>query len=235
MSAILLNRKHEQNQSHCIQATSGSLGKTTTRPKLLHDMREMLLKSRILFRKLRTRHDLVDENTLIELGKDFRRKLLTLADPLLVRVHLAWHCYKNRSYQGVPRALNIIQLIGGHVQPARLFVTDLGRAFTFDLRRGLQPSDLTQSSSDISLPSASLAYCLKFPWGGDTLYVNGCFQENDDWKNVGSMIYPNRFFKYCNLVRSVELGKKLTWSTAAKALVRKLGFRKVGMTHALSK
>jgi UDP-MurNAc hydroxylase len=48
------------------------------------------------FQRPRTRHGLVDEKILIELGNDFRRKLMTLADPLLVRVHLAWHCYKNR-------------------------------------------------------------------------------------------------------------------------------------------
>ena len=50
------------------------------------------------------------------------------------------------------------------------------------------------------------------------------FQENKDWKNVEPMPYPNRFLKYCKLLIRVDLGYMRSWSTAAKALVRKLGF-----------
>jgi len=71
------------------------------------------------------------------------------------------------------------------------------------------------------LSSASLAYCFRFDWGGETLYVNGCFQENDNWKNVEALAYPNRFFKYCTLLRRVDLGYELSWKTAAKALLRR--------------
>lgn len=170
----------------------------------------------------RTRHDLVDGKTLLELGQEYRRKLRTMADPFIVRLYLAWQSYLNRSLLGVGRIPNVLRLITARVEPARLFVTDLGSAFTFDFGRGLQPADLTRASCDIALPSASLAYCLKFPWGGETLYINGCFQENDDWKNVGSMIYANRFSIYCNLVRNVDLGKTLSWKSAVHAAFRKV-------------
>jgi hypothetical protein len=93
------------------------------------------------------------------------------------------------------------------VEPARLFVTDLDQAFTLDLRRGLQAAAIPREACDIMLSSASLLYCLKFDWGGETLYVNGCFQENGNWKAVAPMSYPDRFFKYCNFLRRADLGE----------------------------
>ena len=118
---------------------------------------------------------------------------------------------------------NLLQLACAYVEPARLFVTDLGQAFTFDLRGGLQPIDIPGDACDIMLSSASLAYCFRFDWGGETLYVNGCFQENEGWKNVKAMAYPNRFFKYCNLLRRADLGHELSWRMVRKALLRQLG------------
>jgi len=172
----------------------------------------------------RTRRNVVDAKTLVEAGQEYRRRLLALGRPLLVRIYLAMLCYNNRTGFGVGRFSNLLKLACAYVEPARLFVTDLDRAFTFDLKRGLQPIDSSSDACDIMLSSASLAFCFGFPWGAETLYVNGCFQENKDWKNVKPMAYPNRFFKYCNLLRRVDLGYTLSWSTAARALVRKLGF-----------
>lgn len=108
------------------------------------------------------------------------------------------------------------------MEPARVFVTDLGQAFTLDLSRGLQAADVPREACDITLSSASLLYCLKFDWGGDTLYVNGCFQENSNWKAVAPMAYPNRFLKYCNLLRRADLGEDLGVGAAFNALMRRL-------------
>lgn len=171
----------------------------------------------------RTRREVVDAKTLIEAGEGYRRRLVAVGHPLLVRIYLAWQCYENRAGFGVGRVSNLLQLARAHVEPARLFVTDLGKAFTFDLDRGLQPIDIPGDACDIMLSSSSLAFCFKFDWGGETLYVNGCFQENKNWKHVASNAYPNRFFKYCNLLRRVDLGYELSWRVALGALLRKAG------------
>lgn len=172
----------------------------------------------------RTRREVVEAQTLIKAGDEHRRRLLGLGPPLLVRAYLARQCYLNRAGLGTGRLSNLLKLARAHVEPARLFVTDLDQAFTFDLEHGLQPANISRDACDIMLSSASLAYCFRFPWGGETLFVNGCFQENEDWKNVEPMAYPNRFFKYCSLLRRVDLGDALSWSAAAKALIRQIGF-----------
>ena len=169
----------------------------------------------------RTRREVVDAKTLIEAGQGYRRRLLGLAHPLLVRIYLARESYENRTGFGVGRVANLLKLARLYVEPARLFVSDLSQAFTFDLDRGLQPAGIPRDACDIMLSSASLAYCFRFDWGGETLYVNGCFQENDNWKHVEALAYPNRFFKYCTLLRRIDLGYNLSWGTAAKALLRR--------------
>jgi hypothetical protein len=102
-----------------------------------------------------------------------------------------------------------------------------GQPGSLDLNRGLQGADIPREACDIMLSSASLLYCLKFDWGGETLYVNGCFQENRNWKEVAPMAYPDRFFKYCSLLRRADLGEELGWGAASNALMRRLGRRRL--------
>jgi hypothetical protein len=86
----------------------------------------------------RTQRERVDASTLTEAGWIFRRRLNALTHPLLVRARLAWSCYHNRAGFFVGRLANLSKLATFRVEPARLFVTDLGKAFTLDLNRGLQ-------------------------------------------------------------------------------------------------
>jgi hypothetical protein len=167
----------------------------------------------------RTRRDVVDAKALIEAGQGYRRRLLAVSHPLLVRLYLARQCYENRAAFGMGRLANLLKLARLHVEPAQLFVIDLGQAFTFDLDRGLQPAGIPRDACDIAVALARLRF--RFDWGGETLFVNGCFQENDNWKHVEAMAYPNRFFKYCNLLRRVDLGYELNWGIASKALLRR--------------
>lgn len=69
------------------------------------------------------------------------------------------------------------------------------------------------------ISSSRIAICAL---GGETLYVNGCFQENEGWRNVESLAYAKRFFKFSNLLRRIDLGHQLTWQRAAKSMLRKL-------------
>ncbi|HEY4368347.1 MAG TPA: MBL fold metallo-hydrolase [Steroidobacteraceae bacterium] len=169
-----------------------------------------------------TRRDAVDAQALIAAGERYRRRLIALAPPPLVRLYLAWDSYRARASFGVGRLSNLVKLARADVECARLFVTDLDQAFVFDLGRGLQPADIPRDRCDITLSSASLAYCFQFDWGGETLYVNGCFQENESWRKVESLAYATRFFKYSNLLRRVDLGHQLSWRKAAKTMLRKL-------------
>jgi UDP-MurNAc hydroxylase len=80
----------------------------------------------------RTRRDVVDAKDLIELGQGFRHRLIAVAHPLLVRIYLARKSYGTRARFGVGRFSNLLQLARAYVEPAKLFVTDLDQAFTFD-------------------------------------------------------------------------------------------------------
>ncbi len=171
----------------------------------------------------RTRRDVVDAKTLIEGAQGFRSRLLKAAHPLLVRFYLAWESHQNRARFGVGRLPNLLQLAYAHVEPAHIFVTDINQSFIFDLNRGLRPIDIPGDACDIMLSSASLAYCFKFDWGAETLYINGCFQENENGKNVKGMAYPDRFFKYSKLLRRIDLGHELLWGNAIKVMLRKFG------------
>jgi len=62
-------------------------------------------------------------------------------------------------------------------RPARIWVTDHRASATFDLIGGLQPSGLPRDRCDVELSSAALAYAFRFLWGGETLQVNGRFNE----------------------------------------------------------
>jgi len=88
--------------------------------------------------RLRTQRERVDAATLTQAGQTFRRRLSALTHPTLVRARLAWRCYHNRADLRVSRLSNLAKLAMLHVEPARLFVTDLDQAFTLDLNRGLQ-------------------------------------------------------------------------------------------------
>lgn len=170
-----------------------------------------------------TRHETVDKAVLIEAGQSFRQRLMGVGDPLLVRIYLALQSYRNRSDMRADRISNLLQLATLSVDRATIYVTDLGQAFAFDLTRGLYAIDEPASACDIQLVSASLAYFFNFNWGGETLYVNGCFQENENWRQVESMAYPNRLFKYCNLLRRADLGYELNWSKVGRSVSRKFG------------
>jgi hypothetical protein len=62
-------------------------------------------------------------------------------------------------------------------RPARIWLTHLNRAVTFDLERGLQPTSVAADECDLEIGSAALHYGMRFLWGGETLIINGRFRE----------------------------------------------------------
>jgi hypothetical protein len=61
------------------------------------------------------------------------------------------------------------------VAPTSIYLTDHGSSYELSLR-GLRPAEGAPDSHDIALSSGALLYCLRFPWGGETLTINGRFR-----------------------------------------------------------
>jgi len=67
------------------------------------------------------------------------------------------------------------------VRPARIWLTDHKISLDYSLLYGLEPADHAREKCDIELSSAALLFAFKFLWGGETLQINGRFNE----------LYPN--------------------------------------------
>jgi UDP-MurNAc hydroxylase len=61
-------------------------------------------------------------------------------------------------------------------KPLKIYVTDYDESFTFSLRKGLQRSNIQYEYNDIAMSSDSLIYGFRFPFGFNTLHVNGRFE-----------------------------------------------------------
>lgn len=72
------------------------------------------------------------------------------------------------------------------LKPAKIYVTDLEKAFTYTLKGGLQPAAHAYDSCDIALSADALNYSFKFMWGGATIRVNGRYQApvNGNYNNI---------------------------------------------------
>jgi UDP-MurNAc hydroxylase len=61
-------------------------------------------------------------------------------------------------------------------RPLKIYLTDYDRPFKFSLLRGLQRSKVSYEYNDIAISSDSLFYGFRFPFGFNTLHVNGRFE-----------------------------------------------------------
>lgn len=165
----------------------------------------------------------VDPAELVALSQGFRARLLGVSSPILVRLYLAYDSYRNERAFGVGRWRGFARVAAGFVRPVRVYCTDLGAAFSFSLAGALEPAG--GADADVHLTSAALAFVFRFPWGGETLQINGCFRESPKGESAPPWSYPNRLFLYTRLARRVDLGYRLTWRRIVRALGRRLGGR----------
>ena len=63
------------------------------------------------------------------------------------------------------------------IKPTFIYLTDYHESYEISLNRGFTKAQKKKEQCDISLSSDSLWYCFKFPYGQDTLGVNGRFQK----------------------------------------------------------
>jgi L-ascorbate metabolism protein UlaG (beta-lactamase superfamily) len=166
----------------------------------------------------RVKRPSIPAEELQTLARSFCERLRAVSNPFLVRTYLAYDSYQNERAFGVGSIRGTLRTLAGSVRPARVFCTDLGSLFTFSLAGALESAQGSANDADLQTTSAVLAFVFRFPWGGETLQINGCFRENPAWRDVKPWSFPNRLFIYTRLARRVDMGYRLTWRRVARAL-----------------
>jgi len=117
---------------------------------------------------------------LQEMAERYRARLNGAVSPLRLRVRMARMnaAYQRQAHPGLLGHLRAaLALAFLTPRPGRVWITDLGHAALFDLRRGLTATGLSREQCDVTLASDSLAYAFRFLWGGSSLQINGRFHE----------------------------------------------------------
>jgi len=104
------------------------------------------------------------------------------------------------------------------LKPASVYLIDHKTSFLLSLNKGLLPSKDLEENCDISLSSDSLLACMKFPWGNDTLGVNGKFSKP---ANGNYSRYYN-FFRFNQLKsRGIEVNMSYLLKVAGRKFLGK--------------
>jgi L-ascorbate metabolism protein UlaG (beta-lactamase superfamily) len=110
------------------------------------------------------------------------------------------------------------------LSPTNIWITDYNKAFQLSLEKGLTENSLNIEDCDVSLSSESLLFNFKFPWGNDTLGINGRYQRP---KNGNYSKFYN-FFRYDQLTsRGIKVGINYFTKMAVRRLLVKTGLQKV--------
>jgi hypothetical protein len=157
-------------------------------------------------------------DTLIESSRSFCRALIDGSDRS--RVKARWAAQSFRRGAGRPLPDRLVDLVTLRAAPASIWLTDHQAAYTFDPEHGLAPAALAKDQCDVHLGSESLHFAFKFLWGGQTLSINGRFQERArDSRKV--------LFDYFDMAGSRNAGRVVTW----RSLPADLGRRVAGVAR----
>lgn len=172
----------------------------------------------------------VDEATLVEEARAFCERLVEGADRRVTRLYLGL-----KTLQSTGRALDAERVldgarvlaspVAGGLPPAWVWVTDLGKSFAFDLDHGLVAGARPRADCDIALSSEALSYCFRFPWGGETLQVNGRFREPGLKDDSQRWTRANRLLSYFRLARKKSFGHELSAASLAASVGKKVRSR----------
>ncbi len=163
----------------------------------------------------------VDESKLIGDAEQFIKRCYKSSSQFLVQMYMAMESYREKRRINLSSPLkDLIDLAMLKVEPARIYVTDLNKAYEFSLPNGLKPIQAPEQSCDIALSAESLQHCLLIDWGGETLLINGRFQEpHAHGRPVLSRgAQSGRWFKFTDLARRINMGFRLDWDVAREAL-----------------
>lgn len=110
------------------------------------------------------------------------------------------------------------------LSPSRIYLSDLKKAYELNMRSGMKPINVEEQDCDCSLSGESLLYNFKFPWGNDTLGINGRYQR----PKGGNYSRFYNFFRYNQLKsRGIKPGLSYFSGMALRRLLVKAGLQKV--------
>ena len=110
------------------------------------------------------------------------------------------------------------------LKPCTIWLSDKGKAYRLSLEKGLKPIELNESQCDASLSSESLLFNFKFPWGNDTLGINGRYQR----PSGGNYSRFYNFFRYNQLKsRGIKIGLGYFSGMAMRKVLVKAGLQKI--------
>jgi hypothetical protein len=156
----------------------------------------------------------VAPDVLIESSRSFCRALVDGSDRSRVKARWAAQAFRRRGGRSLPdRLRDLVSLRAAH---ATIWVTDHEKAYRFDPEQGLTPAVLPRAACDVRLGSESLHFAFKFLWGGQTLAINGRFQERERDSR-------RPLFDYFDMAGSRNAGRVMTWRSLPADLGRRLG------------
>lgn len=110
------------------------------------------------------------------------------------------------------------------LKPALIYVTDYKQAFELSMNGGLQPISLDRNKCDCSLSSESLSFNFKFPYGNDTLGINGRYQRPPG----GNYSRFYNFFRYNQLEsRGIPINLAFFADMTFRKVLVKAGLKKI--------
>ena len=156
----------------------------------------------------------VAPDVLIESSRSFCRALIDGSDRSRVKARWAAQAFRRGGGRSLPDRLR--DLVSLRAAPATIWVTDQEKAYRFDPEQGLTPAVLPREACDVRLGSESLHFAFKFLWGGQTLAINGRFQERERDSR-------RPLFDYFDMAGSRNAGRVVTWRSLPADLGRRLG------------
>lgn len=166
----------------------------------------------------------VPPDDLMQQSRKFCADLIEGSDPS--RMKVSWFADSLRRLAKGPngtlvdRVRGLATLATGRLVPALVYVTDHGTSYAFDPEKGLTPApQVPRAECDVAMSSAALSYAFRFLWGGQTLHINGRFEE----------IKPDardRLFRYFHMASNRSSGHTMKWNTLPRDVADKVA-RKV--------
>lgn len=110
------------------------------------------------------------------------------------------------------------------LKPTGVYISDYGKSFLLSMEQGLTETNLKPEDCDCLLSSESLAHNFKFPWGNDTLGINGRYQR----PSRGNYSRFYNFFRYNQLEsRGIPINIGFFADMALRRVLVKAGLKKI--------
>jgi UDP-MurNAc hydroxylase len=110
------------------------------------------------------------------------------------------------------------------LKPSFIYITDYNKAYQLSMEKGLEQVSLSIDECDCSLGSESLSFNFKFPYGNDTLGINGRYQR----PKRGNYSRFYNFFRYNQLEsRGIPINLGFFADMALRRVLVKAGLKKV--------